>query len=298
MNGARQPGGRPVQREAEEGTRGRTILFTGTTPNIGTTVLAFGTAVRLAERSDTPVGYLCLNLKSSKLHRYLGKEETYTGLDTVRAEMRAGSLYAGRLKSYFEPVKDAGRLEILYGANQREQAEFYLPADIRHLLKIVRESYPLCIIEVNACWDNAATIAASMEADAKVLVTTPDLGHFQEDMTRWVKTVAPLFGVEPDSFLLAVTQWQPGRTGGIKPADIRKEAGMELAATVAYDPELREWLNQGRLLEYVTRTKPFLQSVESLADLLVAQLGIRIGPGGAATPAGRLRSWMPMLHGR
>lgn len=277
--------------------RGRVILFTGTTPNIGTTVLAWGTAVRLAAGLDTPVGYLCLNLKSSKLHRYLGYDEPLPGLDAVRAEMRSGSLHFRRLQSFFEPVKGMDNLHVLFGPLQREQAEFYMPADIRHLLKTVREAYPLCIIEVHSCWDNAATIAAAMDADEKVLVTTPDLGHFQEDMNRWVKTVAPLFGVEPETFLLAVTQYQAGKCGGIKPADIRREAGMELAATVGYDPELREWLNQGRLLEYASGNRSFLQSVENLAEALASRLDLRIRPGKAA-PSGKARIWVPLLNGR
>src|SRR5690606_34102422 len=45
------------------------LVFMGSTPNIGATLIAFGTAVELARGSEHRVGYICLNLKSSKLHR-------------------------------------------------------------------------------------------------------------------------------------------------------------------------------------------------------------------------------------
>jgi Flp pilus assembly CpaE family ATPase len=276
--------------------QGKIILFTGSTPNIGTTFVAAGAASRLAMRSAQPVGYICLNLKSSKLLRYSGSEGTASVLDSVRAEMRSGCLNPHRLKSFFEPVKGCPNLRILYGTLQREQAEFYLPADIRHLLDAVRQAFGVCLIEVSAYWDNAATIITAMEADERIVVTTSELGHFQEDLERGLKTVAPMFDIRPESFLLAVNQYQADRTGGIKASDIRKEAGMELAAVIPYDPGLREWLNQGRLWEYAGSSKAFVQAIDPLADVLAERVGLEKRTE-TARP-GFIRSWMPILNGR
>lgn len=295
LDPARQTAGRKLE-DAHGGGTGKIVLFMGTTPNIGTTVIAMGAASRLAEWSETTVGYMCLNLKSSKLHRYLGVEPS-AGLDSVRAEMRAGSLYSRKLMSYFEPMKESRRLDVLYGATQREQAEFYQPADIRHLLKAARSSYRLTVVEVSAYWDNAATITAAMEADCRVAVTTPDLGHFQEDLNRGIRTAGPLFGVVPEEFLLAVTQYQPGRPGGIRLSDIKKEAGMELAAAVAYDPSLRDRLNEGRLWEYATANKAFAQSLQPLAETIADRLGMGLHSGSSRAP-GRVKSWVPLFQGR
>ena len=45
---------------------GKLITFIGSTPNIGTTLASFGVAHALALETSMKVGYLCLNLKSSK----------------------------------------------------------------------------------------------------------------------------------------------------------------------------------------------------------------------------------------
>lgn len=245
---------------------GELIVFTGSTPNIGTTVLAFGTAALLARLSGEPVGYLCLNLKSSKLHHYVGLEPCPPGVDQIRAEMRSGSLTPGFLKSRMVQIKGAPGVHVLFGPLQREQAEFYQPEDIGHLLDIAKQCFPRCVVEVNAYWDNAATLAALLQADERILVTSPELGHFQEDVNRGVKQMAPLFGMSAEGFLLAVTQHHRGE--GLTPQDAAKETGMRLAAVVKADPELRRQLGQGRLAEYAGGSEGFTQALLPLCGEL------------------------------
>lgn len=232
--------------------------FIGTTPNVGTTVISFGSAVLLANGSGASIGYLCLNLKSSKLHRYLGKDESPLALDSLRAELRSRSLSGARLKQYAEPVKGVPNLHVLYGSVQREQAEFYQPEDIGHLLEAARQAFDACIVEVNAYWDNAATVCAMLEADERICVTTADLGHFQEDMERGLKTMASLYRIPAQSFLLVVNQLdrQQGQ-GGIRTADIRKETGMRVVGEIERSAELLEYLNQGRLHQFFAENVKF-----------------------------------------
>lgn len=247
---------------------GRMTVFTGSTPNIGTTVLAFGAAAQLARLSGAPVAFLCLNLKSSKLHHYLGLEPCPAGLDQIRAEMRSGSLTPEFLRGRMEPVRGLPGVHVLFGSLHREQAEFYQPEDIHHLLHTVRQCYSRSVAEVNAYWDNAATIAALMQADDRVLVSTAELGHFQEDVNRGLKQMAPLFGMDPGQFLLAVTQQSKLAADGVGPADAARETGMRLAAAVGWDPELRRCLSQGRLAEYAGGSKPFIDSLLPLCKEL------------------------------
>lgn len=257
---------------------GNLIVFTGSTPNIGTTVLAFGTAALLARLSGEPVGFLCLNLKSSKLHHYLGLEPCPPGLDQIRAEMRSGGLTPGFLKSRMVEEKGAPGVHILFGSLQREQAEFFQPEDIHHLLDTASQCLPRCVVEVNAYWDNAGTLAALMQADARILVTTTELGHFQEDVNRGLKQMAPLFGMDPEQFLLAVTQHN--RNDGLSPQDVAKETGMRLAAVVKADPELRRLLGRGRLAEYVGSSEWFAEALMPLCG----ELGVT--PKGPASAEG------------
>lgn len=274
--------------------QGKLIVFTGSTPNIGTTVLSFGTAALLARLSGEPLGYLCLNLKSSKLHHYLGLEPCPPGVDQIRAEMRSGGLTPGFLKSRMVQVKGAPGVHVLFGPLQREQAEFYQPEDIGHLLDIAKQCFPRCVVEVNAYWDNAATLAALLQADERILVTTPELGHFQEDVNRGVKQMAPLFGINPEQFLLAVTQHH--RSEGLTPQDAAKETGMRLAAVVRADPELRRLLGQGRLAEYTGGSDCFTQALLPLCG----ELGVTPQEPAAAEGmwASLARQWRLLPGGR
>lgn len=279
-------------------TRGRIAVVIGSTPNIGTTVVTMGAAVQLARRTDHSIGVICLNLKSSKLYRYMGLDSAPAGLDGLRADMKGGSLDQYRLLRSAEPVKGLPRLRVLYGSQQREQAEFYQPEDIRHLLEAARAAFDVCLVEVNAYWDNAATVTATLEADEKLLVTTTELGSFQEDLDRGLKTMAPLLGLDLGEFRLVVNQDGPGgSSGGLRATDVRREAGMELAAVIGYDPGLRESLNRGRLLDHVQTSRTLVLPLEMLAGAWMSRWGLRAAPETAA-PAPGFRRWIPSLTGR
>lgn len=283
-------------RSDQAGGTGKVVVFSGSTPNIGTTLVALGTALQLAQQAEEAVGLICLNLKSSKLHRYIGKERCPPGLDQLRAEMRAGNLTAGKLQSCFEALREQPGVHVLYGSMQREQAEFFQPEDIRHLLDCVRGVYGVCFIDVNAYWDNAATITALLEADERVLVTTPDLGHFQEDVERTIKTLGPLFGIAPDSFLLALNQYNPKETGGITAADVERETGMKLSAAIPWDYSVREWINRGCLPDYALYNKAFRQALWPLCQCLLERLGMKAREAGSSSLASK--GWRPWFGGR
>lgn len=86
-------------------------VFIGTTPNIGTTAAAFAAAYRIAEASGKPIGYLCLNLKSAKIHRYLGIDEPLVTLDKLRPELRSYTLSPEQLHE--QPIRyQASRIYI------------------------------------------------------------------------------------------------------------------------------------------------------------------------------------------
>lgn len=251
------------------------ITFVGSTPNIGTTFVSFGTAVRMARSTGRSVGYLCLNLKSSKLHRYLGMEKPEASLDHLRAEIRAQSLHPDRLHLYCEPVKGRPNLRILFGNQLREQAEFFTAEDIEHLLRTARRTFDVCIVEVNAYWDNAATICALLQADTRILVTTPELAHFQEDTDRWLRGLCPVIGLSADSFDLILTQSEgSGSSGGIRHQDVRKETGLSLIGKVGKYSDLAEAVNQGKLLELLTGKHPLNRDLDDIVRLLSAVCGI------------------------
>jgi MinD-like ATPase involved in chromosome partitioning or flagellar assembly len=245
---------------------GKLITFVGSTPNIGTTLASYGVACLLAMETSKKVGYLCLNLKSSKLHRYLGREEHPFTLDGLRAELKAQSLTPERLLHVCDKPKEAHGLHVLYGNMLREQAEFFTPSEIIHLLRVARGAFDICIIEVSAYWDNAATVSGLLEADSKIVVTTGDIAHFQEDFSRWIRQVGSVFGLQPDAFeLMAVQTDRHAKQSEFTIRDIRKETQLHLIGHVSRHGDALARCNQGKLMELLSPAHPMHHEVKAVA---------------------------------
>lgn len=245
---------------------GKLLTFIGSTPNIGTTLASFGVAYLLAMETSQRVGYLCLNLKSSKLHRYLGKDAHVFTLDGLRAELKAQSLTPERLLLVCDQPRGDQGLHVLYGNMLREQAEFFSPSEIVHLLRIARRTFDICIIEVNAYWDNAATVCGLLEADSKVVVTTADIAQFQEDFSRWIRQVGSVFGLQPNSFeLMAVQTEKHAKHNEFTIKDIRKETQLHLIGQVSRHSDALSSCNQGKLLEMLSPGHPMYEEVKDIA---------------------------------
>ncbi|MBP1990907.1 hypothetical protein [Paenibacillus eucommiae] len=249
---------------------GKLITFVGSTPNVGTTVTSFGIAFRLALETNARIGYICLNLKSSKLHKYLGRDERVFTLDGLRAELKARSLSEKRLLQVCESMREAPRLHLLYGNMLREQAEFFTPSEIEHLLCIAKLTFDVCIVEVNAYWDNAATICGIVEADMRIAVTTGDMSHFQEDMNRWVGQVGSVFGVQSHAFdLIAVQIEKQSKSDSLSVKDIRKETQMHLIGQVSRYSDITAVLNRGKLSELLQSGHPAQEEISLITQKLI-----------------------------
>jgi septum formation inhibitor-activating ATPase MinD len=270
--------------------KNRSLLFIGSTPNIGVTVSAFGTAVHMAKLTDSRIGFLCLNLKSSKMHRYLGLDKPTYSLDELRADLRSTSLSKELLLRHCLRIKEQSNLYVLFGNQQREQAEFYTVDDMEHLLKVASDSFDYLIVETNAYWDNAATIAGIMHAGQRIMVTTPELGHFQEDVTRWCRTLTPVFGLSQDSFDLLITRCRSvNNSGEFSTRDVRRDTSMSKIGEIRKEDILPSLLNQGRLWEAVARDSVISQDFERLARTLLTLHGASIKT--STIPQG----WLHML---
>jgi MinD-like ATPase involved in chromosome partitioning or flagellar assembly len=252
--------------------RRRLIAFVGTTPNNGTTVAAFGTAINLALSTQARILYLCLNLKSSKIHRYLGVDDPYgtlCTLDAIRPELKARSLRPGRFQQYCDKVKGVPNLYVMYGNLMREQSDYMTPDDVEYLLETARSAFDLCIFEVSAYWDNAATICGAMTyADTRIVVTTPELGQFQEDFNRWVKSMTFYFQEDIGMFDLFVTQYVPPSASGYRLKDIRKETRLNIIGQMRRHECVQQYLNEGRIVDLFMQYKPAAKDLSGIAATL------------------------------
>lgn len=264
----------------KERTRKNIVLFLGSTPNIGTTLTSFGASLRLADVTEQQIAYLCLNLKSSKVHTYLGISEPSASLDGLRAELRSNSLTKARLMRYCHSIREHPNLHVLFGNLQREQAEYYTPEDIQHLLEVASQTFDLCLVEVNAYWDNAATVCASLLAGTRILVTTPQLGHFQEDISRWLKNLSPILHLDENGFDVFITQHCGkgllGDQGTFTIKEVRKAMGMNVIGRMGLHSQVAPMLNQGRIVDLIMEEGMIAKELTGLVHTLSTLYELRL----------------------
>jgi len=262
-------------------TGGTIIAFAGSTPNVGTTVIAFGTAYLFARTSGLRVGYLCLNLKSSKLHRYLDRDGKSFAMQELRAELKTCTLRKERLLQSCEQLKDAPNLYVLYGNTQPEMADLYSAAEIAHLIETARTAFDICVIDLNAYWDNAATVCGMQVSDTRVIVTTGDIGHFQEDIGKWIGGVGAALGLVSSDFSLVVARLDRSKTSdGLNMRDIGKETGMPILGRTGRFEDVFAYANQGRLLDMLAGVHPLHRQLFTIVRKLALQHGITLTDGG------------------
>lgn len=249
--------------------RGVVVVFQGVTPNIGTTVASFSSAVQLSHEFSGEVAYVCLNLKSSKLHHYCGIEPAIT-LDGLRAELKAGALTAERLRSSCSHMAQTPRLSVLFGNQLREQAEYYMVEDISLLLDRCRQAFDVTVVEVSAYWDNAAVFAAMREADMRVLVSSDRLGSFQEDFRRSALPMLGALGIGQEELELLVVHTG---TPGYGLSAIRKQTGLPVIGSLPYDPDAASSLDQGRLQEFASARETSISNSCAGVARLMAHAG-------------------------
>jgi len=251
---------------------GKLITFAGSTPNIGTTLTAFGTAYRIASATRRKIGFLCLNLKSAKTHLYLGVDKPQVTLDGLRPELRAGTLHADKLARYAHSGANLGTLQVLFGSLAREQAEYYEPGDIERLLAVSREAFDLTVADVSAYWDNAATICAMREADERYLTTTSKFTHFQEDIRRWAVQAGGMFGLSRDSFHVVLLQGSSRAMGGYGMKEIYKEIGSRSLTELKLIESVHLQLDSGRLDEWLASQERSAGMFDPVAEPLMRRL--------------------------
>lgn len=226
------------------------ISFIGTTPNIGTTVVALRHCFHIAQFTMSKVLYLCFNLKSSKLKHYFGVEEDVITLDDVLPGLKNKQFSINHLKQVlYQPTK---KFEVffLFGNKQREIAEQYLAEDLLELINLARPHFEYIIIDANSYWDNAGSFIAMQSANHTVVTTTDARSHFQEDYQKWFGALMPHLSLPYEQlYLLLLRQKNTDQHYSFK------EIVAETATTPYLDSQLPlslfSYLDRGSVLDWL-----------------------------------------------
>lgn len=229
------------------------LTFIGTTPNIGTTICALATAYRIVEVTECKVAFLCMNFKSSKLHRYFKIPAAQATVDELLPHLRSGSLTSTMFMNAMTISPSHPQLHVLLGNRYREMAEYFSDKDIERLITIARDHYDYVIIDCNAYWDNAGSLCSMQQADDIVLVTTNALSHFQEDAKSWYGTMSHSLGLN-DKNVHALIIRQSKHYSGFTVQEIENELQMKVIGDVQFPTSLFASLDEGELDYWLTET--------------------------------------------
>ncbi len=142
------------------------------------------------------------------------------------------------------------------------------------MLRTARESFDIAVIEVSAYWDNAATVLGLVEADKRIVVTTHQLCHFQEDFNQWIGQVGAVVGLEPAQFSCIITQ---SDNSVLKVKDIAKETDTAVLGQIRHHSQASDYLNQGKLLELL-RSPQLQEDIEPIAKRIVKEFDWKCRP--------------------
>lgn len=242
--------------------KGKILAFIGTTPNIGTTVSSLSLAYRIAEITGAKVAYLCLNLKSSKLHKYFSYTPHAT-LDELLPHLRNASMTEELLRNAMTSFDRDSHVSILLGNRQREMADYFNEDDISSLIMLSRECYDYVILDCNAYWDNAGSLCGLQLSDQIFIVTTNALSHFQEDADKWFKLLSVPLDIESKA-IQAIIVRQHKQYIGYSTHEIQRELQLQVTGEVVIPLSLYKSLDEGSLQQWLTHHhegKNFLLSI-------------------------------------
>lgn len=229
------------------------ITFIGTTPNIGTTLCAVTAAYRLAEITGQQIGYICLNFKSSKLHRYLGIDVPLATIDDLLPQLRSNSLSSSMLDSAMYTAPHHPSVNILFGNRYREMAEYYSDQEVNQLIILAKQRFKYVILDSSAYWDSAGSICSLQQAEHIIVVTTDALSHFQEDGRAWFGRMSSFIELERSHYYALIIR-QHRQSKGYRQHEIINELDMLLLGETELPLPLLDSLDEGDLVGWLTQS--------------------------------------------
>jgi septum formation inhibitor-activating ATPase MinD len=109
-----------------------------------------------------------------------------------------------------------------------------------------------------------------IEADTRIVVTTSEISHFQDDMKKWVVQVGSVFGITPSSIDVVVNRIEKQvRFQQIQVKDIQKETQMNVLGKVHHDKALLPQVNRGNLIDAYANSQSLQEDITNLIHQLM-----------------------------
>ncbi|WP_338243565.1 AAA family ATPase [Aurantiacibacter hainanensis] len=247
--------------EHSETSLAPSLSFAGALGRSGTTSIMLHLAHELVRQSDGP--FRCclidLDLQSGELAAHAGMETPRSILSLLEAGERLDQDMVRNVASR----QDEG-VYIISAPSEILPLE---QVDVDQALRIIglaRAEFDLVLIDMPPAWSNFS-LSAAADSDRIFLITEQSLSHLRQarrclDLFREV-------GVRKGKVQIVVNRATKGRFRNISVQDVADTLGAEVVGTIRDDKgELAQAIDQGRLVDTISRRNVFYRDVAELAE--------------------------------
>lgn len=256
---------------------GRVVAFLGAKGGTGSSTIAHNCAWELSRHTDAETTIVDLDIAYGTAALDFNLDAGGGIIEAISQPERVDSLLLDRLL-----VKLGGKLSLLCSPGGVERDVEITPHAVETVLTSLRGSVPLVVVDLPATWTPWIKFTL-LHADQIVLTAEPELASLANARAL----VEMLKGARPNDPppRLVLNQVGIPKRPEISGADFRKAVGIDVAATVPFDPQgFGTALNNGKMLLEMTPRAKAAEVLRQFAHTLVGDK--------AAKPAAEAR---PML---
>lgn len=241
----------------DDSSHGDVVTVWGAKGGVGSTFLAVNLAAELAFVHRVCV--VDLDFSMGDVASFLDLNPTQTISDLLRNLHRLDErMLSGSV------VVHGSKIHVLPQPTDLEQREEIKGDSVMRILTAVARSYQYCIVDCGSRVDEAALTAATV-ADRLFLVANPDVPGVKD---AWRKLrLLERVGVEKERVHLILNRWDK-RDAPFTLADVERNLGRKVDATVALDRAAARSVNDGKLIRDVDRRAPAAKDLEALVGLV------------------------------
>lgn len=250
------------------GTLGRTISVVGAKGGVGASTVAHNISWAISQSLDASTVLVDLDLAFGTAGLDFNQDPPQGIADAIYAPDRLDQALVDRLLS-----RCSENLSLLAAPAILDKTYDMSEEALDHLTEILRGLVPTIVFDVPHLW-NAWTKRVIMTSDDILIVATPDLASLRNakniiDLCKQTRT----HDRQPQ---LMLNQVGVPKRPEIATAEFAKAFGIELAATIPFDPQLfGTAANNGQMIAEVQPNGPIAQNFVKLASGLLGRADVK-----------------------
>lgn len=256
---------------------GRTIAFIGAKGGAGSSTVAHNVAFALSRSYEADVVVADLDLAWGTAGLDFNQDPPQTVADAIQAPDRIDDVFLDRILA-----KCADNLSLLAAPAALERAYDHDEHTFDLLVDVIRGSVPSVVVDLPHQWTSWVRRVLSLVDDV-VITATPDLASLRntKNLVDQLKIMRP----NDREAKIVVNQIGVPKRPEIKPDDFRKALGIDLLATVPFDPALfGAASNNGQMIAEINAKSPVAETFVDIARQVMGRAEVRKAKKSALAP--------------